>query len=44
MTLKCTADAGQFYRQVYPGVVVGGVSLSACAAAVLEHGLSGYIS
>lgn len=24
ITLKCTADAGQFYRQVYPGVVVRG--------------------
>ena len=24
MTLKCTADAGQFYRQVYPGTVVRG--------------------
>jgi len=24
ITLKCTADAGQFYRQVYPGAVVRG--------------------
>lgn len=24
ITLKCTVDAGQFYRQVYPGVVVRG--------------------
>lgn len=24
ITLKCTADAGQFYRQVYPSVVVRG--------------------
>lgn len=24
ITLKCTADAGQFYRQVYPGIVVRG--------------------
>ena len=24
ITLKCTEDAGQFYRQVYPGVVVRG--------------------
>lgn len=24
ITLKCTAEAGQFYRQVYPGVVVRG--------------------
>ena len=24
ITLKCTADAGQFYRQVYPDVVVRG--------------------
>lgn len=24
ITLKCTADAGQFYRQVYSGVVVRG--------------------
>ena len=24
VTLKCTADAGQFYRQAYPGVVVRG--------------------
>lgn len=24
ITLKCTADAGQFYRQVFPGAVVRG--------------------
>lgn len=24
ISLKCTADAGQFFRQVYPGVVVRG--------------------
>lgn len=24
ITLKCTADAGQFYREVYPGKVVRG--------------------
>ena len=24
ITLKCTADAGQFYRMVYPGKVVRG--------------------
>ena len=24
ITLKCTAEAGQFYRQVYPGIVVRG--------------------
>lgn len=24
ITLKCTADAGQFYRQIYPGIVVRG--------------------
>lgn len=24
ITLKCTADAGQFYRKVYPGIVVRG--------------------
>ena len=34
MTLKCTADAGQFYRQGYPGVVVGGITVRLCSSRI----------
>lgn len=32
ITLKCTADAGQFYRQVYPGVVVRDITARLCSS------------
>ena len=41
ITLKCTAEAGEFYRMAYPGKSGSGISLSASATAVLEHGVFG---
>lgn len=38
ITLKCSRDAGDFYRQVYPGIVVRGYHPSR-AAAFLEYGV-----
>lgn len=37
ITLKCTADIGQFYRTVYPGESRQRLSLSSRTAAVLEY-------
>lgn len=41
ITLKCTAEAGEFYRMAYPEKSGSGISLSASATAVLEHGVFG---
>ena len=44
ITLKCTADAAQFYRMVYPDKIVearGRVSLFKGSETLLEYDLSG---
>ena len=36
LTLKCEPDKADLYRQLYPGIIVRGVSLSTYSAAILE--------
>ena len=37
MTLNCEMMTGQFYRSLHPGIIVRGIPLSACAAALLQY-------
>ena len=39
ITLKCTEDAGQFYRMAYPEKSGKRISLSTGTTAILEYGI-----